>query len=59
MPLSLYARDSGLADASVDLPRELIGGWISAGSALGLAGFTIWMFRWRTRRPRRLRPDRL
>ena len=51
MPLSLYARDSGLADASVDLPRELIGGWISAGSALGLVGFTIWMFRRRTRPP--------
>jgi len=51
MPLSLCPRDSGLADASVVLPPEVTGGWISAGSALGLVGFTIWMFRRRTRPP--------
>jgi hypothetical protein len=40
------------------LPAEVIGGWISAGSALGLAGFTIWMFRRRTRPAQAALPDR-
>jgi len=57
MPLSLYARDSGLADASVVLPPAVTG--ISAGSALGLAGITVWVFRQHVPRRGRLRPDRL